>query len=161
MDYLDTYIRWKLTTFNGKCRQIFHRWSIWVSFQAKYIVRYTRSGYLALYNFKFFHFDLEFSKKEQSRTWNTFVKRNILRETQHTPGAYPRHPLSPPKWKEFRNINCWARGWKGYAKQGSVGKVLETCEQWKKPWLVGLYRGWQTTQLYRALFHKPWNKDPY
>ncbi len=25
----------------------------------------------------------------------------------------------------------------------------------KGPWLVGLYRGWKTTQLYRALFHKP------
>ena len=36
-------------------------------------------------------------------------------------------------------------------------------EQWKKGpgTLFRVYRGWNTTQLYRGLFHKPWNKDPY
>ncbi len=29
------------------------------------------------------------------------------------------------------------------------------------PWLLAVYRGWHTTQLYIGLFHKPCNKDPY
>ena len=30
----------------------------------------------------------------------------------------------------------------------------------KGPWLFGVCRGWNTTQLYGWLFHKPWHKDP-
>ena len=29
-----------------------------------------------------------------------FESTHILREPQHTPGAYPKHPQTP-KWKEF------------------------------------------------------------
>ncbi len=47
----------------------------------------------------------------------------ILRETQHTPGAYPRYPQTP-KWKEFLH-KLLVRGL-GYAKPGSVGKVLDS-----------------------------------
>ena len=45
-------------------------------------------------------------------------KANNLREPQHTPGAYPKPQT--PKWKEFRNINCWLGVWG--MLQGSVGK---------------------------------------
>ena len=45
-----------------------------------------------------------------------------LRETQHTPGAYPRHPLSPPNERNSF-INCWLGVWG--MLQGSVGKVLD------------------------------------
>ena len=30
----------------------------------------------------------------------------------------------------------------------------------KGPWLVGLYKGWTTTQVYWE-YNKPWHKDPY
>ena len=35
-------------------------------------------------------------------------------------------------------------------------------EQWKRPCLGRLYRGWNTTQLYTVgiFFHEPWHKDP-
>ena len=65
----------------------------------------------------------------KSKQWHSDTVNNpllsslFLRETQHTPGAYPRHPLSPPKWKEFRTINCWLGVWG--MLQGSVGKVLD------------------------------------
>ena len=36
--------------------------------------------------------------------------------------AYPRHPQTP-KWKEFRTINCWARGF-GVCETGVCWKVL-------------------------------------
>ena len=50
-----------------------------------------------------------------------------LRETQHTPVSHtPDIPFHPQMFQEFRIINCWARGFLGYAKLlGSVGKVLE------------------------------------
>ena len=38
-----------------------------------------------------------------------------LRETQHTPGAYPRHPQTP-KWKEF--LHKLLVGGLGYAPRG-------------------------------------------
>ena len=56
--------------------------------------------------------------------------KNILREPQHTAGAYPRHPQNT-KWKEFRNIK-WFRVWG--MLQGYVGKFLETYQ--KKMWVT-------------------------
>ena len=44
-------------------------------------------------------------------------------------------------------IQCWS-----FPKNTSF--------QGSKHWLVGLYRGWNTTQLYGDYINKPWNKDP-
>ena len=64
---------------------------------------------------------------------------------------------SPP------DVFFWGKfgGFWGWTSFPPVNDVKEP-EQWKKgPWLlVGLYRGWQTTQLYRDYFINHY-KDPY
>ncbi len=51
-----------------------------------------------------------------------FCPSTILREPQHTPGAYPRHPQSP-KWKEF--LHKLLVGGLGYVP-GVCWKILRT-----------------------------------
>ncbi len=65
---------------------------------------------------------------------NMFLLRNpwrtiILREPQHTPGAYPRHPQTP-KWKEF--LHKLLVGGLGYAP-GVCWKVLRIMTGWRIP----------------------------
>ena len=50
--------------------------------------------------------------------WDIFM---FLRETQHTPGAYPRPPQTPNERNSF--IKCWFWVWGMF--QGYVGKFLE------------------------------------
>ena len=57
--------------------------------------------------------------------WRTI----ILREPQHTPGAYPRHPQTP-KWKEF--LHKLLVGGLGYAP-GVCWKVLRIMTGWRIP----------------------------
>ena len=53
--------------------------------------------------------------------------QSFLRKPQHTPGySIPKASPFTPKWKEFRNINCWLRVWGMF--QGYVGKFLDPFE---------------------------------
>ena len=63
-------------------------------------------------------------KSSEKNPWSYWVicfnhgklaKKRLLRETQHTPGAYPRHPQTP-KWKEF--LHKLLVGGLGYARLG-------------------------------------------
>ena len=38
--------------------------------------------------------------------------------------------------------------------QSKLGMIWQVSEQWKKPWLFTVYRGWDPTQWYRA-YNKP------
>ena len=64
---------------------------------------------------------------------NCFSGRECLRETQHTPGAYPKHPQTP-KWKEF--LHKLLVGGLGYAP-GVCWKGLGEWNEFSSHWNWG------------------------
>ena len=71
------------------------------------------------------------------------LEKWCLRETQHTPGAYPRHPQTP-KWKEF--LHKLLVGGMGYAP-GVCWKVLRWWVHWKKTATV---QNWRKRPFWKA-----------
>ena len=62
-------------------------------------------------------------------------------------------------WQFQASGGCWVGRSSLDTFRSSLERVVDinnfpTCEQWKKkgPWLVGWYKGWQTTQVYRDYF---------
>ena len=96
--------------------------------------------------------------------WNQPPVRNALKMAinRHL------HPRSLKQGPEISPYFLWGGGYL-WCKVGPKQTLLSLCtdfiwyfqvplprqrwigEQWKKPWLVGLYRGWHPTQLYRVL----------
>ncbi len=77
----------------------------------------------------------------------TYFNPEILRETQHTPGAYPRHPQTP-KWKEF--LHKLLVGGLGYAP-GVCWKVLR--EMWWNLDISGAQKSWS---FFLDIEYPPW-----
>ena len=79
-------------------------------------------------------------------------------------GCIFQWPSTPHKtiyiWIAYK-LNQVEVGSKNDSTDFAIFSPFTKTEQWPRPWLLAVYWGWNTTQLYSFFFHKPLFQDPY